>query len=55
METMDNRGHSNRHIHVPTPGDHYTFQTGSAIITLVYEFSRKQVEAGGIRMNDDQA
>jgi len=30
METMDNRGHSNRHI-----------------ITLVYEFSRKQVEAGG--------
>jgi len=44
---MEKRRHSNRHIHVPTPGDHYTFQTGSAIITLVYEFSRKHVEAGG--------
>lgn len=39
--------HSNVHIHVPTPGDHYTFQTGSAIITLIYEFARKHVEAGG--------
>ena len=39
--------HSNKHIYVPIPGDHYTFQNGSAIMTLVYEFARKQVEAGG--------
>ena len=44
---LKSRRHSNTHIHVPTPGDHYTFQTGSAIITLVYEFARKHIDAGG--------
>jgi glycosyltransferase involved in cell wall biosynthesis len=34
-------------IHVPTPGDHYSAATGSAVITLVYEFARKHIEAGG--------
>ncbi len=34
-------------IFVPIPGDHYTPLNGSAIMTLVYEFTRKHVEAGG--------
>ena len=37
----------NHHIHVPVPGDHYSFHNGSAIMTLVYELSRKHVAAGG--------
>jgi len=37
----------NHHIHVPIPGDHYTFLNGSAIMTLVYEFCRKHEAAGG--------
>ncbi len=37
----------NDHIYVPTPGDHYSAFTGSAIMTLIYEFTRKHIEAGG--------
>lgn len=32
---------------MPMPGDHYSFCTGSAVMTLVYEFSRKHAEQGG--------
>ena len=35
------------HIYVPTPGDHYSGITGSAIMTLIYEFTRKHIQAGG--------
>ena len=38
---------SNQHIHIPIPGDHYSATNGSAVMTLVYEFSRKHEEAGG--------
>jgi len=34
-------------IQIPTPGDHYSFSTGSAVMTLVYEFSRKHARHGG--------
>ena len=34
-------------VFVPIPGDHYTPMNGSAIMTLVYEFTRKHVQAGG--------
>jgi len=38
---------SQHFIQIPTPGDHYSFSTGSAVMTLVYEFSRKHAEHGG--------
>jgi len=38
---------NNQHIHVPIPGDHYSVTNGSAVMTVVYEFSRKHEEAGG--------
>lgn len=38
---------NNHHIYIPIPGDHYTPMNGSAVMTLVYEFSRKHEEAGG--------
>ena len=34
-------------IHLPTPGDHYSHATGSAIMTLVYELTRCHERAGG--------
>lgn len=34
-------------VQVPTPGDHYSFTTGSAIMTIIYELARKHCEAGG--------
>lgn len=34
-------------IHIPTPGDHYSPMTGSAIITVIYELSRVHESAGG--------
>jgi glycosyltransferase involved in cell wall biosynthesis len=37
----------NHHIYIPTPGDHYSAITGSAIMTLIYEFTRKHIQAGG--------
>jgi glycosyltransferase involved in cell wall biosynthesis len=35
------------HVHVPTPGDHYSAATGSAIMTLVYEMARAHAGRGG--------
>ena len=34
-------------IQIPMPGDHYSFCTGSAVMTLVYEFTRKHADRGG--------
>jgi glycosyltransferase involved in cell wall biosynthesis len=34
-------------VHVPTPGDHYSPGTGSAIMTIIYEISRVHAERGG--------
>ena len=38
---------NDRFLQIPTPGDHYSFSTGSAVMTLVYEFSRKHADCGG--------
>ena len=35
------------YIHVPTPGDHYSSATGSAVMTIIYELSRKHEDHGG--------
>lgn len=35
------------HVHVPTPGDHYSPATGSAVMTIVYELARRHREHGG--------
>ena len=35
------------HIHIPTPGDHYSPTTGSAIPTIIYELSRCHAQNGG--------
>lgn len=35
-----------RIVHVPTPGDHYSPSTGSALMTVVYELNRRHVERG---------
>lgn len=34
-------------VHVPTPGDHYSPATGSAIMTIIYELSRQHEHSGG--------
>ncbi len=34
-------------IHIPTPGDHYSAATGSAIPTIIYEISRRHDTVGG--------
>ncbi len=34
-------------VHVPTPGDHYSAATGSAVMTVIYEMSRCHAAAGG--------
>jgi glycosyltransferase involved in cell wall biosynthesis len=36
-----------QHVHVPTPGDHYSSLCGSAAITVIYEMTRRHVERGG--------
>lgn len=36
-----------RHIHIPTPGDHYSPATGSAIMTVIHELARRHAERGG--------
>jgi len=33
-------------VHVPTPGDHYSGASGSAIMTIIYELNRRHSEAG---------
>lgn len=35
------------HVHVPTPGDHYSPSTGSALMTIIYELARKHAGHGG--------
>lgn len=35
-----------RVIHVPTPGDHYSPSTGSAVMTIIYQLNRRHVESG---------
>lgn len=35
-----------RIIHVPTPGDHYSPSTGSALMTIIYELNRRHVSRG---------
>lgn len=35
-------------IHVPTPRDHYSPRTGSALMTIVHELSRCHERAGGV-------
>lgn len=35
------------HVHVPTPGDHYSPSTGSATMTVIYELARRHEAAGG--------
>src|SRR5919198_3040189 len=40
-------GENRLYIHVPTPGDHYSPATGSAIMTIIYELSREHQAAGG--------
>lgn len=34
-------------IHIPTPGDHYSAATGSAVMTIIYEITRQHALAGG--------
>jgi glycosyltransferase involved in cell wall biosynthesis len=34
-------------IFIPTPGDHYSLATGSAIMSVVHEIVRKHIAAGG--------
>lgn len=35
------------HVHVPTPGDHYSPATGSALMTIIYELARQHAKHGG--------
>lgn len=35
-----------RTIHVPTPGDHYSPATGSAIMTIIYQLNRRHRQSG---------
>lgn len=35
------------HIHLPTPGDHYSPATGSAVMTIIYELVREHARRGG--------
>ena len=34
-------------IHLPTPGDHYSPATGSAIMTIIHEMARHHAARGG--------
>src|SRR4029079_7342093 len=34
-------------IHIPTPGDHYSPATGSAISTLIYQFAKAHASRAG--------
>ena len=35
------------HIHIPTPGDHYSPATGSAVITIIHELATQHQLRGG--------
>lgn len=39
--------YSDTMIHIPTPGDHYSPATGSAIMTIIYELARVHQADGG--------
>src|SRR5438067_3117629 len=41
------RDPSRLYVHLPTPGDHYSPSTGSAVMTAIYELSREHEAAGG--------
>ncbi len=43
-------GRLQTHIHIPTPGDHYSPATGSAIMTIIYELARVHASRGGRTM-----
>jgi glycosyltransferase involved in cell wall biosynthesis len=47
MVSREQPDSKNTMIQIPTPGDHYSPATGSAIITVIYEFSRPHAECGG--------
>ncbi len=34
-------------IHIPTPGDHYSSASGSAVMTVIYETGRWHERSGG--------
>jgi glycosyltransferase involved in cell wall biosynthesis len=38
---------ANLHVHVPTPGDHYSPATGSAVMTIIHELARVHARHGG--------
>jgi glycosyltransferase involved in cell wall biosynthesis len=42
-----NRSSPPEFVHVPTPGDHYSPATGSAVMTIIYELSRVHARRGG--------
>lgn len=35
-----------RHVHLPTPGDHYSPATGSATVTVIHELARRHAARG---------
>jgi glycosyltransferase involved in cell wall biosynthesis len=35
-------------IHIPTPGDHYSAASGSAVMTVIYEYGRRHALEGGV-------
>jgi len=37
----------NLHVHLPTPGDHYSPATGSALMTIIYELAREHQKRDG--------
>ncbi len=45
-ETAGNQLADRTLIHLPTPGDHYSAKTGSAVSTLIYEYNRWHAAAG---------
>src|SRR4051794_10115216 len=38
------------HMHVPTPGDHYSPATGSAVMTIIHELARNHLPSGETRI-----
>lgn len=40
-------GSAGLHVQLPTPGDHYSPATGSAVMTIIYELGREHAKRGG--------
>ncbi len=38
---------TDNYVHLPTPGDHYSPATGSAIMSIIYELTKAHAETGG--------